>query len=171
MWLCLIWASSSPIAAPRWRPTNRTRMCAYSPNMCRDGHFGRREHRAFARLTLGETISGVHPGGFLDRAPLRRDGARPCPLAQARAHDGRRCDGDERAGQGLGVHGAAAGGLNVMNLPRRRLDLPLGTIARLVQVQKPRGTGATRGALQQLRESWTPRFRLHYAPCRRAIAA
>src|SRR5215510_2548353 len=26
MWLCLIWTSSSTIAAPRWRPTNRTRM-------------------------------------------------------------------------------------------------------------------------------------------------
>ena len=25
-----------------------------------------------------------------------------------RAHGGRRCDGDERAGQGLGVHGASA---------------------------------------------------------------
>jgi hypothetical protein len=31
------------------------------------------------------------------------------PLAQARAHDGRGCDGDKRTGQGLGVHGAAAG--------------------------------------------------------------
>ncbi len=47
-----------------------------------------------------------------------------------------------------GFAGRLPGGLNVMNLPRRRLDLPLGTIARLVQVQKPRGTsGATRGAL------------------------
>ncbi len=46
--------------------------------------------------------------GFAHRAPLRRDGARPCPLAQARAHDGRRRDRDERAGQGLGVHGAPA---------------------------------------------------------------
>src|SRR5262249_22088536 len=30
MWLCLIWTSSSTIAAPRWRPTNRTRMYARS---------------------------------------------------------------------------------------------------------------------------------------------
>ena len=35
---------------------------------------------------------------FPDRAPLRRDGARPCSLAQARAHDGRRRDGSERTG-------------------------------------------------------------------------
>jgi hypothetical protein len=45
---------------------------------------------------------------FPDRAPLWRHGARPCPLAQARAHDGGRRDGDERTGQGLGVHGAPA---------------------------------------------------------------
>ena len=45
----------------------------------------------------------------LDRAALRRDRPRPCHLAQARAHDGRRRDGDERAGQRLGLHGAPAG--------------------------------------------------------------
>jgi hypothetical protein len=47
---------------------------------------------------------------FPDHAPLRRDWARPCALAQARAHDGWRRDRDERTGQGLGVHGATAGG-------------------------------------------------------------
>src|SRR5262249_58944766 len=45
---------------------------------------------------------------------------RPRHHPQARAHDGRRRDGDERAGQRLGVYGAPAGGLNVMSLPRRR---------------------------------------------------
>jgi len=30
------------------------------------------------------------------------------PSPAARAHDGRRCDRDERAGQGIGVHGAPA---------------------------------------------------------------
>ena len=40
-------------------------------------------------------------------APPHRLG--PCHHPQARAHDGRRCDGDERAGQGFGVHGALAG--------------------------------------------------------------
>src|SRR5262249_3292949 len=44
-----------------------------------------------------------------NRAALWWDRARPCHLAQARAHDGRRRDRDERAGQRLGVHGAAAG--------------------------------------------------------------
>jgi GAF domain-containing protein len=60
----------------------------------------------------GETVSGLHPGRFAHRAPLWRHGAGPCPLAQARAHDGWRRDGGERAGQGLGVHGAPAGRCN-----------------------------------------------------------
>src|SRR6516165_6541000 len=56
--------------------------------------------------------------------------ARPCHHPQARAHDGRRRDGDERAGQGLSVHGAPTGGLNAMNLPRRRfLHLATGAAA------------------------------------------
>src|SRR5262249_53702582 len=46
---------------------------------------------------------------FTHSAPLRRHWARPCPLPQARAHDGRRRDGGERAGQGFGVYRAAAG--------------------------------------------------------------
>src|SRR5262249_18490327 len=41
-------------------------------------------------------------------------------ITQARAHDGRRCDRDERTGQGLGIHGASARRLNAMSLPRRR---------------------------------------------------
>src|SRR4029453_2429784 len=32
----------------------------------------------------------------------------PCHLPQARAHDGRRCDRDERTWQRLGVYGATA---------------------------------------------------------------
>jgi signal transduction histidine kinase len=36
-------------------------------------------------------------------------GLGPCNHPQARAHDGRRCHGDERAGQRLGVHRAPAG--------------------------------------------------------------
>jgi len=46
----------------------------------------------------GETVSGFHPGRFPDRAPLWRHWARPGYLAEARAHDGRRRDRDERAG-------------------------------------------------------------------------
>jgi GAF domain-containing protein len=71
---------------------------------CRRGHRHRPDRR-----TAGETVPGFHPGRFTHCAPVRRDGARPCPLAQARAHDGRRRDGDERTGQGLGLHGAPAG--------------------------------------------------------------
>ena len=40
---------------------------------------------------------------------VRRHRAWPCHHAQARTHDGRRRDRDERAGQGLGIHGAVAG--------------------------------------------------------------
>ena len=57
----------------------------------------------------GEAVRGVHPGRCHDRAALRRHRARPRHHPQARAHDGRRRDGDERAGQRLGLHGAAAG--------------------------------------------------------------
>jgi hypothetical protein len=45
-------------------------------------------HRPDCRAA-GETVSGIYPSGFAHRPPLRRDGARPCPLAQARTHDGR----------------------------------------------------------------------------------
>jgi signal transduction histidine kinase len=50
----------------------------------------------------------------------------PCPLAQARAHDGRRRDGDERTGQGLGFYGAPAerhGDLSRMRRPDHGLHL------------------------------------------------
>src|SRR5262249_23324098 len=46
------------------------------------------------------------------------------------AHNGRRRDGNERAGQRLGVHCAPARGLNAMTLPRRRfLHLAAGAAA------------------------------------------
>ena len=71
--------------------------------------FGSRGHRHRPhRRAAGEAVPGFHPGRLLDRAPVRRHRARPCPFAQARAHDGRRRDGDERAGQGFGVHRAPA---------------------------------------------------------------
>src|SRR5262249_24487543 len=72
---------------------------------CRRGQ----RHR-YDRRTAGETVSGLHPGRLPDRAPVRRHGARPCHHAQARAHDGRRRDGEERTGQRFGVYGAPAGG-------------------------------------------------------------
>src|SRR5262249_30105059 len=56
----------------------------------------------------GQAVRGVHSGRCHDCTAFRGHGTRPCPLAQARAHDGRRCDRDERAGQRLSVHGAPA---------------------------------------------------------------
>ena len=68
------------------------------------GHWHRHDGGA-----AGETVSGLHPGRFPDSAPLRRDGARPRHHPQARPHDGRRRDRDQRAGQGIGLRGALAG--------------------------------------------------------------
>ena len=67
----------------------------------------------------GEAVRGVHPGRCHDRAALRRHRARPCHHAQARAHDGRRRDGDERAGQRLGLYRAPAGRRAHINAKRR----------------------------------------------------
>src|SRR5262249_32781824 len=63
-------------------------------------------------------------------------------LAQARAHDGRRCDRDERARQRLGVHRAPAGrepingqrGRVQMKLPHRRQVLHLAAGAAVLPV-------------------------------------
>ncbi len=57
------------------------------------------EHQAklFAEFTQAE---------FFDGTAFRRHRPRPCHQPQARTHDGRRRDGGERAGQGLGVYGA-----------------------------------------------------------------
>ena len=57
----------------------------------------------------GKAVRGVHPGRCLDRAAFRRHRAGPRHHPQARAHDGRRRDSDERAGQRLGVYSAPAG--------------------------------------------------------------
>src|SRR5262249_49277066 len=52
-------------------------------------------HRHDSRTT-SKTVPGFHPGRFAHRSPLRRDRPRPCHLPQARTHDGRRRDRDER---------------------------------------------------------------------------
>src|SRR5262249_46332861 len=76
-----------------------------------------------------------------DRAAFRRHRSRPRHHPQARAHDGRRRHGDERAGQRFGVHRAPARGLNAMKLPRRNfLHLAAGaaalpTVARIAWAQ------------------------------------
>ena len=56
-----------------------------------------------------QAVPGILPGRGVDRQEIRRHRARPRHHPQARAHDGRRRDRDERSGQGLGVHGAPAG--------------------------------------------------------------
>jgi hypothetical protein len=58
---------------------------------------------------IGETVPGFHSGRFLDRTALRRDGARTCDLAQARAHDGRRRDRRKRSGEGIGLYSPPTG--------------------------------------------------------------
>ena len=57
----------------------------------------------------GEAVRRVHPGRRLDCATLRRHRPRSCHHPQARSHDGRRRDSDERAGQRLGFYSAPAG--------------------------------------------------------------
>src|SRR5262249_11043568 len=64
------------------------------------GRYGHRHDGGAA----GQAVRGIHAGRQLHRATLRRHRARPCHHAQARAHDGRRRDGGERTGQGLGLH-------------------------------------------------------------------
>jgi len=68
----------------------------------------RHRHR-HDRGAAGKAVRGVQPGRCHDRAALRRHWSWPCHHPQARAHDGRRCGRGKRAGQGIGVHGAAAG--------------------------------------------------------------
>src|SRR6516164_1626117 len=82
---------------------------------CSRGHRHRHDRR-----TEGQAVRGVHAGRCHHRSTLRRYRPWPCHHPQAGAHDGWRCDGEERAGQRLGVHRAPAGGLDAMNLPRRR---------------------------------------------------
>ena len=63
----------------------------------------RYRHRHDARAA-GEAVRGIHPGRFLDRTAIRWNWPWSCHHTQARAHDGWRRDGDERAGQGLGLY-------------------------------------------------------------------
>jgi hypothetical protein len=74
---------------------------------------------AVADSGIGMTSEQQAKGRFPDRAPLRRDGAGPRDLAQARTHDGRRCDRDERTWQRFGLFGAPARrrGYTLITLP------------------------------------------------------
>jgi hypothetical protein len=49
-------------------------------------------------------VPGVHPGGRVDHAAIRRHRARPRDQPQALPADGRRHHRDERAGQGVDLH-------------------------------------------------------------------
>ena len=69
----------------------------------------------------GEAVRGIQPGRCHDRAALRRHRAGPCHHPQARAHDGRRRDGGERAGQRLGVYSAPAGRRAILTSRRVKL--------------------------------------------------
>ena len=68
----------------------------------------RHRHRHDAGAA-GEAVPGIHPGRCLDRTAVRWNRPRSCHHAQARADDGRRRDGGERAGQRLGFHRPLAG--------------------------------------------------------------
>ena len=74
---------------------------------------GRQRHRHDCRAA-SEAVRRIHPGRCFDRTGVRGNRPRACHLAQACAHDGRRRDRDERAGKGLGVHGALAGRRDTM---------------------------------------------------------
>jgi hypothetical protein len=75
------------------------------------------------------------------RAALRRDGARACPVAQARAHGGWRRDCDQRAGQELSVHGAPAGRRSHTPLTRYRGSFGP-SVAKVVPAEAPQSSAS-----------------------------
>ena len=74
-----------------------------------DRAFRRRYRHRHDAGAAGKAVLGVHPGRCHDRAAFRRHRPWSCHHPQARSNDGRRRDGDERAGQRLGFYGAPAG--------------------------------------------------------------
>jgi hypothetical protein len=87
-----------------------------------------REDRRSVRQALegyGWSIPGVLSGVIQDREQIRGHGARLGDQPKVLSDDGWRHHRGERAGQGLGVHRAAAGRLIILVLPRD-LVVPIG---------------------------------------------
>src|SRR5262245_60315340 len=116
-WARRWWIAPSAGSSCRRRPAIASALCGYTARASlRTPTAGIRPRVELAvvtdtgtGMTAGQAVRGVQPGRCHDRAALRRHGARPCYLPQARAHDGRRPDRDERAGERVGVYGAHAG--------------------------------------------------------------
>ncbi len=96
----------------------------------------------------GPAVPGVQPGRRLDRSTLRRNraGARDHPPAGA--HDGWRCDGDERGRQGLGLHPAPARQRRRRGSQRARLRAPGRRGVRAGDRRRRHRTRAARGSSQ-----------------------
>ena len=92
------------LSASRWEDAMRSRHGRAWIELSVSRHRHRHDDGA-----AGEAVRGIHPGRRHDRAALRRHRTGPRHHPQARPHDGRRRHGDERAGQRLSLHGAAAG--------------------------------------------------------------
>ena len=94
-------------------------------------------HRHDSRAA-GKAFRRVQSSRCHDRSALWRHGAGPRHHPQARAHDGRRRDGGERARQGLGVHRAPAerraprGEIPMFNVRRRTFITLLGGAAIII---------------------------------------
>src|SRR5262249_10864823 len=114
--------ASSKLSAPDLRPETpwqcRAGKDAATAHVCSISFEQRVDNCNPAAGRMQRRASGATNGGY-ERADMRGNTdetwsrtldwwARPCHHPQARADDGRRRDRDERAGQGLGVHGAFA---------------------------------------------------------------
>ena len=96
-----------PASSPRRARSRCGRGSAGRPRLDRDCR-RRYRHRHDAGAAW-RSCSRSSPRPIPRPRSLRRHRPRPRDQPPARAHDGRRRDGRERAGQGLGLHGAPAG--------------------------------------------------------------
>jgi hypothetical protein len=125
-------------------------VCRSPKNICKGGNPALQQSPAVPLACY--PFSRNSPRRIPDRAALRRDRARPCALAQARTHDGRRRDRDQRAGQGLGLHDAPAewhGYLEFISpardrVPQSRLTRPRIPFAGVLERQQAQLSGDPR---------------------------